>query len=300
MVKCVTRVWGEGCGGRVAPGLTPWRSRRSVRARLRHTVRPRAGSQHGRNTSAEAGHAPRTLSSEVTVTGNEATECFPCFPPLGPPVGSALPFPGSSEASSPASTVLWRCATPCAPLAALRCLRLAIPCGVPVVLLPAVQDTKPRAWGSKSGPHFRTLPQGGNQGLPGSRTTQRPFALFFDPGRTEHARPLRRVGMAPAMTTTKAPTIIQLSRLNRTASGLAVYASSRALPHATQNSLPAAGQALPDGISYPQGCYERFLMLLILPSRAFLAQGHTGLTRLVRFVVRFGALWCALGHTGLF
>ena len=211
------------------------------------------------------------------MTRNEATKCSPWFPTLGPPVGSALPSPGSSETSSPASTVLWRCATPCAPLAALRCLRLAIPCGVPGVSLPAVQDTKPRAWGSQSGPHVRTFPQGGKQGLPGSRTTHCPFALFFDPGRTEHARPLRRVSMAPAMSTTKAPTIFQLSRLNRTASGLAVYASSRALPHATQNSLPAAGQALPDGLGYPQGCYERFLMLLILLSRAFLAQGHTGL-----------------------
>src|SRR5258707_7130470 len=121
------------------------------------------------------------------------------------------------------------------------------------------------------------MPQGGNQGLPGSRTTHCPFALFFDPVSTEHARPSTRVGLAPAMTTTKAPTRSQLSRLNRTASGLAVYASSRALPHATQSSLPAAGQALPDGIGYPQGCYERFLMLLILLSRAFLAQGHPGL-----------------------
>jgi hypothetical protein len=121
---------------------------------------------------------------------------------------SALPFTGSFEASSPASTVLWRCATPCAPLAALRCLRLAIPCGVPVVSLPTVQDTQPRTWGSYSGPHIRTWPQGGDQGLPGSRTPHCPFALFFDPGRTEHARPSRRVGMAPAMTTTKAPTTI--------------------------------------------------------------------------------------------
>jgi hypothetical protein len=88
------------------------------------------------------------------VTGYEATVCSPWCPPPGPPVGSALPCTGSFEASSPASTVLWRCATPCAPLAALRCLRLAIPCGVPGVSLPAVQDTKPRAWGSFSGPHL--------------------------------------------------------------------------------------------------------------------------------------------------
>ena len=49
-------------------------------------------------------------------------------------------------------------------------------------------------------------PQGGGQGLPGSRATHCPYALFFDPGRTENARPLRRVGAAPAMSTAKAPT----------------------------------------------------------------------------------------------
>ena len=48
--------------------------------------------------------------------------------------------------------------------------------------------------------------QGDKQGLPGSRTTRYPYALFFDPGRTEHVRPLRRVDMAPAMSTAKAPT----------------------------------------------------------------------------------------------
>jgi hypothetical protein len=70
--------------------------------------------------------------------------------------------------------------------------------------------------------------------------------------------------LAPAMTTTKAPTNpnFQLSRLNRTASGIAVYASSGVLPRKMQNSLPAAGQALPYGIGYPQGCYERFLTLV--------------------------------------
>jgi hypothetical protein len=100
------------------------------------------------------------------VTRNEATECSPWCPTLGPPVGSALPSPGSAETRSPASAVLWRCATPCAPLAALRCLRLAIPCGAPVPSLPAVHDAQPRAWGSISGPHYRTLAAGRQSGPP--------------------------------------------------------------------------------------------------------------------------------------
>ena len=49
------------------------------------------------------------------------------------------------------------------------------------------------------------------------------------------------------------------SGLNHTAFDLAVYASQRKLPTPTQDSLLAAGPALPDGIGYPQGSIERFL-----------------------------------------
>jgi hypothetical protein len=49
-----------------------------------------------------------------------------------------------------------------------------------------------------------------------------------------------------------------LSRLNYTAFDLAVYASQGRSPAPTQDSLPAAGPALPDGIGYPQGSNERF------------------------------------------
>jgi hypothetical protein len=115
---------------------------------LRHPVRRRADLQHGPGTSAEVGRAPLTLSDGVTVTANRATKCSAWFPPLVPPVGSALLSTGSSEASSPASAVLWRCATSCAPHAGLGCLRPAIRCVAPVVSLPAVQDAQPRAWGA--------------------------------------------------------------------------------------------------------------------------------------------------------
>jgi len=46
----------------------------------------------------------------------------------------------------------------------------------------------------------------------------------------------------------KAPTK-GLSKLNSMAFGLAVYASPSSLPPPTQDSLPAAAQALPDGLS---------------------------------------------------
>ncbi len=71
------------------------------------------------------------------------------------------------------------------------------------------------------------------------------------------------------------PRFIQLSRLNRTALGLAVYASPGALPHKTQNSLPAAGQALPGGDWCPAGLLRKVSDMIVLLSRAYLAQGHT-------------------------
>jgi hypothetical protein len=49
-----------------------------------------------------------------------------------------------------------------------------------------------------------------------------------------------------------------ISGLNSTALARAVYASSLPLLAATEDSLPAAGPALPGGIGYPQGSTERF------------------------------------------
>jgi len=58
--------------------------------------------------------------------------------------------------------------------------------------------------------------------------------------------------------TTSAPTTSLFSGLDHTACTLPVYASPRTLPHATQHSVPAAGQALPGGIGYPPGSIRRF------------------------------------------
>jgi hypothetical protein len=48
-------------------------------------------------------------------------------------------------------------------------------------------------------------------------------------------------------------------------------------PITTQDSLPAVGQTLPDGLAYPQGSTERFsrcILHLSLLSQAFMAQGQ--------------------------
>jgi hypothetical protein len=76
-----------------------------------------------------------------------------------------------------------------------------------------------------------------------------PFArVLTDAGRTAHTRRLRCSSVAPGPPGAKAPTI-GLSTPNSTAFGLAVYASQGRLLRPTQDSLPVAGQALPDGLS---------------------------------------------------
>jgi hypothetical protein len=65
-----------------------------------------------------------------------------------------------------------------------------------------------------------------------------------------------------------------ISGLNHTAFDLAVYASQGRSPVPTQDSLPAAGPALPDGVGYPQGSDERFHICDDSPFPSFLAQGH--------------------------
>ncbi len=61
----------------------------------------------------------------------------------------------------------------------------------------------------------------------------------------------------PRLTTTRAHHE-EISGLDRTAFDRAGYASQGKSPATTQDSLPAAGPALPDGIGYPQGSSERF------------------------------------------
>ena len=88
------------------------------------------------------------------------------------------------------------------------------------------------------------------QDLPSSWGTPivRLHMFHTDAGRIADTRPLRCRDMAPGHRKAKAPAK-GLSTLNSMAFGLAVYASQCGLPRPTQNSLPAAGQALPGGLS---------------------------------------------------
>jgi hypothetical protein len=86
--------------GWVALAVTRQGSHRPGRARIRAS-----GSSTDR--FAVPLRSPR-LSERVPGTWTGASMCSPCFPRPGLPAGASLPSPGSSGASSPASTVLSR------------------------------------------------------------------------------------------------------------------------------------------------------------------------------------------------
>ena len=121
-------------------------------------------------------------------------------------------------------------------------------------LLPATADARSWAPGSWC--------SGSRAGIIGGdgRVSQVPgdpscaSALFSDPGGTEYARPLRRIGMVPAADKSE-DSREKLSRLNRTAWALAVYAS--------QGELLA--KLCRAGFVHPQGSDERFPSFESLP-----------------------------------
>ena len=175
--------------------------------------------------------------------------CSTCFPRSSLPADASLPSTGSSGASSPASSVLPK----------------------RYDFLPPIP---PRfvafAWRYLSVHSFFSLPGGRvrrrglelvtrylrpglllrkRQDLPSSWGTPIVRSHMFSRRRQDRCtRPLRCSSMALGMRKAKAPTK-GLSTLNSMAFGLAVYASQCGLPRPTQDSLPAAGQALPDGLS---------------------------------------------------
>jgi hypothetical protein len=98
-----------------------------------------------------------------------------------------------------------------------------------------------------------------------------------DSGGTACTRPLRCRSVALGVGITKAPTI-GLSKLNRWLSDWLSTLRSAGYPVTTQDSLPAAGQALPDGLStrkVPMKGFKVTSLHLILLSQAFLAQSDT-------------------------
>ena len=160
------------------------------------------------------------------------------FPPQGPP--GRVPLLQRYYQSA---------TTSCRHPAALRCLRLAVPRFHSLFRSPADECTA-EAWSWSPGISSRDFAE---------ETTGPPKFLGNLNCPFAHV-PIRRRQDCLHQTITvqqrgpwsskkaKAPTK-GLSTLNSMAFGLAVYASQCGLPNPTQDSLPAAGQALPDGLS---------------------------------------------------
>ncbi len=156
---------------------------------------------------------------------------LPLVPPAGSARCSALSSTGSSGASSPASTVLWRCATPDRPSrrTPLPSHDGTIPCACVRVSRQPDAGWGPGVFGfGNPEPTYCRDGDGRASQVPGEPSC--PYALFSDPGRSARTRPLQCGSTAPALSTEKATHDKYLSGLNGTALGLAVYASQPPLP----------------------------------------------------------------------
>jgi hypothetical protein len=96
------------------------------------------------------------------------------------------------------------------------------------------------------------------QGLPGSWGAPVRTCPALRPRRDLGTRPARCSGVAFRRLEDVGSRNAVISGLNHTACTLAVYASQRRLPDATQDSLPVGGQPFPRGIGYPPGSLRNF------------------------------------------
>jgi hypothetical protein len=112
---------------------------------------------------------------------------------------------------------------------------------------PSGRDARPWAPGSwYSGSRAGDV-SGDGRGSQVSGDPSCAYALFFDPGGIGHARPLRRADAVPAADKSE-DSHDDLSRLNRTAWTLAVYASQGGLPLHHARLASGCRPALPGGI----------------------------------------------------
>jgi hypothetical protein len=184
------------------------------------------------------------------------------FPSNGSLLRRPLPSTGCPRSESPGFIGTMRRSDFPTPIT-LRFVSFAQRLPVPRVCVrsfrPDDADRRPGAFGCGS-PLRRNLSSWGRWVLSGSWGILLRLCPVLGPrsDRSAH-QAIRCAGMAPAERTTRAPhDAIFLSRLYPRASTLAVYASRCGSLRPTQDSLPAASQALPGGIGYPQDSIERF------------------------------------------
>jgi hypothetical protein len=171
---------------------------------------------------------------------------------------------------SPASTVLWDAPTPCrsSRRTSFPSLGDTTPCACVRFSRKPDADLGPGVFRSGN-PAARRCRDGNgrNSQVPGEPL--RAYALFSDPGETELIRPYNEPAWPPHATRRRLPRCGNFgAEWHGLGTGCLRFVR-RIARKQTQDSLLVAGQALPDGIGYPQGSYERFprcfLHLILLP-----------------------------------
>jgi hypothetical protein len=144
-----------------------------------------------------------------------------------------------------------------------------------VVLLPEAQNARPRAWGSYSGPHCRTKTPGDDPGLPSSWRTLMCLRPVLRPRRARHYQAITVGRHGPTRSVRRG--LSTRGNFGAQSHGISTSCLRFAPWVAPKDARLASGcwPALPDGIGYPQGSYERFLRCCLHhfpPFSSFLAQ----------------------------
>ncbi len=175
------------------------------------------------------------------------------FPSNGSITWRPLPSPGSTGVVPRVPRYYEALRFPAALPDTLRFLRMTVttPLRLSSFLLPSPTPTCGReVWGLARS-QSQMLKRWKRQGVPSSWGILMYLRPVLRPRRDRHGQAIRQVGTAPRASYGESSPREVISGLNHTASALAVYASQCGSHRPTQDSLLAAGQALPDGIGYP-------------------------------------------------
>jgi hypothetical protein len=169
-------------------------------------------------------------------------------------------LPGVHRDRSPGSSVLWDAPNPRRPSRTA-----SLPSRADTIVSPVFRSPRPGASHRGPGSLVSGLPIRNCDGDVGASQVPGepwwPLSVFFDPGgirRVLWDQVQQHLTRPPLMSTTKAPSVLSFrGSFTRPLTWLSTLRRV-GRPTTTQDSLLAAGPALPGGIGYPQGSGERF------------------------------------------
>ena len=208
----------------------------------------------------------------------------PCFPPTGPRSDAPLPSAGSARVAFPGFNGTIRALRlPAARPAALRCLRLAVPAFARSLRSHqrGVRRRGPGVFALRSGCPFRIqVETTGPPAFLGNPNCA--LALLSDPGGTATPSHYDVPARPPRCPRRRFPQLVFRGSITRLRHSLSTLRSV-GYPSTTQDSLPAVGQTLPDGLATRRAPTKGLGLLDIHgnhpPFPSFAAQGQPPRTR---------------------